>query len=287
MTTEKFTVASFQEAKTNKRPICVLTAYDFTTARILDGTGIDALLVGDSLGMVMLGYADTLKVTMEEMLHHTRAVVRGTEQALVIGDMPFMSYHITPEQAVQNAGRFIQEGGAQAVKLEGGRDVIAQVRAIVKAQIPLVGHLGLTPQSVNAFGGFKVQGKDLESATNIIEDALRLQDAGAFAIVLECVPDRLAALISQKLEIPTIGIGAGSQCDGQVLVIHDLLGLFRAFRPKFVKAYASQAEQANAAVRQYIEEVRDGRFPQASHSFPMDAEVAKQLMDTIDTPKKK
>jgi len=225
----------------------------------------------------MLGYENTLQVTMDEMIHHTKAVARGTKRALLIGDMPFLSYHISVEEAVRNAGRFVQEGRAEAVKLEGGPDVIDKVRAIVKAQIPVLGHLGLTPQSVNMFGGFKVQGKDLEAARRLVDDALLLQDAGVFAMVLESVPDTLARLISQKLEIPTIGIGAGPHCDGQVLVIQDLLGTFRKMRPKFVKTYAELGDETVAAVKSYIQEVREGKFPQAEHSFQMDGSLLAKL----------
>ncbi|MGD8837700.1 MAG: 3-methyl-2-oxobutanoate hydroxymethyltransferase, partial [Desulfobacteraceae bacterium] len=219
MAASPFTIQSFKSAKAKGEPITMLTAYDYTTATLLDEAGVDSILVGDSLGMVMLGYENTLKVTMDDMIHHTRAVARGTRNGLLIGDMPFLSYHISVEETVRNAGRFVQEGGAQAVKLEGGQTVIDKIQAIVKAQIPVLGHLGLTPQSVNAMGGFKLQGKDIETARQILDDALLLQDAGVFGIVLECVPSALARIITEKLDIPTIGIGAGSQCDGQVLVI--------------------------------------------------------------------
>lgn len=277
MADTKFTIQSFKAAKRDSRPISMLTAYDYTMACLLDEAGVDCLLVGDSLGMVMLGYENTLRVTMDEMIHHTKAVARGTRKALVIGDMPFLSYHLNIEESVRNAGRFVQEGGAQAVKLEGGRDVADKVRAIVRAQIPVLGHLGLTPQSVNAFGGFKVQGKDVETARTIIEDALRLQDAGVFGIVLECVPEGVARLISERLEIPTIGIGAGVGCDGQVLVIQDLLGMFRKLRPKFVKTYAEIGDMLVAAVQAYIDEVREGTFPAAEHGFPVDDKILKEL----------
>ncbi|MBR9982401.1 MAG: 3-methyl-2-oxobutanoate hydroxymethyltransferase [Desulfatitalea sp.] len=277
MAADKFTVQSFRAAKAEKRPISMLTAYDYTTACLLDEAGVDSILVGDSLGMVMLGYENTLRVTMDEMIHHTRAVARGTRKALLIGDMPFLSYHVSVEEAVRNAGRFIQDGGAEAVKLEGGAAVVEKVRAIVKAQIPVLGHLGLTPQSVNVFGGFKVQGKDVAAARNLLDDALLLQDAGAFGIVLECVPDTLAGLIRQRLDIPTIGIGAGPDCDGQVLVIQDLLGLYRRMRPKFVKTYADLGDAAVAAVKNYVQEVAQGQFPAAEHSFHMDARLLEQL----------
>ena len=255
----------------------MITAYDYTTACLLDEAGVDSLLVGDSLGMVMLGYENTLRVTMDEMIHHTKTVARGRKNALLIGDMPFLSYHVSMEETVKNAGRFIQEGMSEAVKLEGGRDVTDKIKAIVKAQIPVLGHLGLTPQSVNAFGGFKLQGKDIDSASRIIEDALLLQDAGAFGIVLECVPDALAELISKKLEIPTIGIGAGAGCDGQVLVIQDLMGMFRKMRPKFVKAFTEGGDTMVAAAKAYIEEMQSGAFPAPEHCFTMNKDVLAEL----------
>ncbi len=274
---DKFTVQSFKAAKAEKKPITMLTAYDYTTACLLEEAGVDSVLVGDSLGMVMLGYENTLRVTMDEMIHHTKAVARGTRRGLLIGDMPFLSYHVSVEEAVRNAGRFVQEGRAEAVKLEGGSDVIDKIRAIVKAQIPVLGHLGLTPQSLNIFGGFKVQGRDLEAARRLVDDALLLQDAGVFGIVLEKVPDTLARVITSKLEIPTIGIGAGVHCDGQVLVIQDMLGMFRRFRPKFVKAYAELGDNMVAAVKSYIDEVRSGAFPKAEHSFQMDGSLLSKL----------
>ncbi|MDA8140980.1 MAG: 3-methyl-2-oxobutanoate hydroxymethyltransferase, partial [Desulfobacteraceae bacterium] len=224
-----------------------------------------------------LGYDNTLRVTMDEMIHHTKAVSRGVRNALLIGDMPFLSYHVSVEEAVRNAGRFVQEGGAEAVKLEGGPDVIDKIRAIIKAQIPVLGHLGLTPQSINLFGGFKVQGKELEAARRLVDDALLLQDAGVFGIVLESVPDVLARLISQKLDIPTIGIGAGPHCDGQVLVIQDLLGTFRRMKPKFVKTYAELGDATVAAVKSYMEEVRERKFPGPEHSFKMDGALLAKL----------
>jgi 3-methyl-2-oxobutanoate hydroxymethyltransferase len=277
MADKQKTIQSFKSAKAEGRRISMLTAYDYTTASLLDQAGVDCLLVGDSLGMVMLGYENTLRVTMDEMIHHTKAVARGTKQALLVGDMPFLSYHVSTEAAVLNAGRFVQQGGAQAVKLEGGSDVIDKVRAIIKAQIPVMGHLGLTPQSVNIFGGFKRQGQDIEAARQMIDDALLLQDAGAFGLILECVPDGLAKLITEKLEIPTIGIGAGVHCNGQVLVIQDLLGMFQKMRPKFVKTYTDGGDTTISAVRQYIEEVQKGQFPAAQHSFPMDEALLSKL----------
>lgn len=273
----KFTVSSFVEFKEQGKKISMLTAYDYSTAKLLDEAGVDTILVGDSLGMTMLGYEDTLKVTMEDMLHHTRAVARGVENALVIGDMPFMSYHISVEESVRNAGRFIKEAGADAIKLEGGSDVVDKIRAIVKAQIPVVGHLGLTPQSVNMFGGFKVQGKSEAQAKLLIEEAMLLQEAGCCAIVLECVPEKLAKLVSEKLTIPTIGIGAGKYCDGQVLVIQDMLGMYSDFTPKFVKKYADVGTAMKKAVAAYKEEVQAMTFPEEKHTFKIKDEVLDKL----------
>lgn len=231
----KNTVVTFKEAKQKNEKLSMLTAYDYSTAKIIDEAGINGILVGDSLGMVCLGYEDTLSVTMEDMIHHTSAVTRGAKNTLVVADMPFMSYQTCVYDAVVNAGRLIKEGRAQAVKLEGGIEVCDKIEAIVKASIPVMGHIGLTPQSVNAFGGFKVQGKDEEAAKKLIDEALAIEKAGAFAVVLECVPAKLAAIISEKLSIPTIGIGAGVNCDGQILVYQDMLGVFSDFTPKFVK----------------------------------------------------
>ena len=274
---KKFTVSSFQEVKRAGDKLTMLTAYDYSTAKLLDDAGIDCLLVGDSLGMVMLGYEDTLRVTMDDMIHHCKAVARGTKRALIVGDMPFLSYHISVEDSVRNAGRLIQEGSAHAVKLEGGRDVIDKVRAIVKAQIPVMGHLGLTPQSVNMFGGFKVQGKSEEQARRIIEDALLLQEAGVFAIVLECVPELLAKLITERLQIPTIGIGAGKYCDGQVLVVQDMLGMYSDMKPKFVKQYAGLSHVIKDAVQMFAKEVQQGEFPEQAHTFAINEEVLEKL----------
>ncbi|MDF2545278.1 MAG: panB [Anaerosolibacter sp.] len=277
MSGKKFTTSSFIEAKKKNEKISMLTAYDYSTAKLLDEAGVDSLLVGDSLGMVVLGYENTLQVTVEDIVHHCRAVARGVKRALVIADMPFLSYHVSVEESVRNAGRMIQEGNAHAVKLEGGEEVIDKVRAIVKAQIPVIGHLGLTPQSVNLFGGFKVQGKSEEQAKKMIQDALLLQEAGVFAIVLECVPEPLAKLITEKLDIPTIGIGAGKYCDGQVLVTQDMLGMFSDFKPKFVKQYAQLGEDMKIACKQYIEEMRDMEFPSKEHTFAMDEDVLSKL----------
>ena len=247
--------------------ISLITAYDYPTALAVEQAGIDAILVGDSLGMVVLGYETTLPVTMEEMLHHCRAVARGAKVAHLIGDMPFMSYQASPADAVRNAGRFLQEGGMDTVKLEGGREVIPKVKAIQAAGIPVMGHLGLTPQSIRKFGGYKTQGKSAAAAFKLIEDALRLEDAGCYALVLEAVPDRVAGLIAHRLQIPVIGIGAGAECDGQVLVAHDILGMFDGFAPKFVKRYADLRGVITQAVRDYIQDVSLGRFPDPEHSY--------------------
>jgi 3-methyl-2-oxobutanoate hydroxymethyltransferase len=266
---KKITTKVFQQKKDRSDPISMLTAYDYPTSLIMDRVGIDSILVGDSLGMVVLGYENTLRVTMEEMLHHCRAVARGAQYALLIGDMPFMSYQVSVEEAVRNAGRFLQEGGMDAIKLEGGRERADSIRAIISAGIPVVGHIGLTPQSVNLFGGFRAQGKTAAAAKRLYEDALLLQDAGCFSLVLESVPGRLAELISEKLDIPTIGIGAGSGCDGQVLVTHDLLGLFDRFTPKFVRKYADFFSEMEHAFNEFISDIDAGSFPAAEHTVDM------------------
>ncbi len=273
----KNTVATFKKMKNEGTKISMLTAYDYSTAKLVDEAGINSILVGDSLGMVMLGYEDTLSVTMEDMIHHTAAVARGAKNALVVGDMPFMSYEASVEQAVINAGRLMKEGRANAVKLEGGVRVAEQIKAITKAGIPVCAHIGLTPQSVNAFGGFKVQGKTAEAAQQMIDDALAVQEAGAFAVVLECVPAKLAAIISEKLDIPTIGIGAGAGCDGQVLVYQDMLALFSDFKPKFVKHFGNIGPQMTAAFKAYDEEVKAGTFPSEEHTFKIDGEALEKL----------
>lgn len=274
---KKFTVTSFIKAKEKDEKISMLTAYDYTTAQLLDEAGIDSILVGDSLGMTMLGYDTTLEVTMEDMLHHTKAVVRGVKRALVIGDMPFLSYHISIEETIRNAGRFIKEAGAHAVKLEGGLEMVDKIKALIAAKIPVVGHLGLTPQSVNMFGGFKVQGKSSEQAQKIIDDALALEEAGVFAIVLECVPSALAKIITDKLSIPTIGIGAGKDCDGQVLVIQDVLGMYKELSPKFVKRYKETGEDIIDATKAYINDIQEGSFPEEKHTFTIKEEVLEKL----------
>lgn len=273
----RISTASLKEKLLRKEKISMLTAYDYSTANLVDEAGIDMILVGDSLGMVFLGYENTLSVTMEDMIHHTKAVVRGTKNAMVVGDMPFMSYHVSITEAVRNAGRFIQEGGAQAVKLEGGEERIATVKAILEAQIPVMGHIGLTPQSVNQFGGFKVQGKDLETAHKLIRDAKALDEAGVFAIVLECVPTQLAKRITEEVSVPTIGIGAGQYCDGQVLVINDMLGMFKGHIPKFVKKFANLEPVIIAALRDYKKEVEEGTFPGEEHGFTIQDDVLEKL----------
>lgn len=273
----KTTVATFLKMKQENQKISMLTCYDYTTAKIIDSSNVDAVLVGDSLGNVVLGYEDTLSVTMNDMITFSAAVARGCKQKLVVVDMPFMSYQVSVEKALENAGRLMKEGRANAVKLEGGRSVLAQVKAIVDAGIPVMGHLGMTPQSVNAFGGHKVQGKTLEAAQKLIDDALALQEAGVFSIVLECVPAKLAAVLSQKLSVPTIGIGAGAQCDGQVLVYKDMLGMYQDFSPKFVKHYANFATEMTDAFNQYDAEVKQGTFPALEHTFKIDEEVIEKL----------
>ncbi len=275
----KQTVPSLLKMKQDGTKISMVTAYDYTTASIVESAGIDMILVGDSLGMTMMGYEDTLPVTMDDMIHHTRCVTRGAKNTFVVGDMPFLSYQASVEEAVHNAGRFMKEGRAQAVKLEGGARVRPQIKAITEASIPVCAHLGLTPQSVNAFGGFKVQGKNEKTARQLIEDARAIEAAGAFMVVLECVPARLAALISENLSIPTIGIGAGSGCDGQVLVCQDLLGMTPGgFKPKFVRRFAELGEAMKNAFRSYDEEVKSGAFPAQEHTFRID----DALMDTLE-----
>ena len=273
----KNTVSTISEQKKSGDKITMLTAYDYSTAKLADESGVNTILVGDSLGMVMLGYEDTLSVTMEDMLHHTKAVARGAENALVVADMPFMSYQTSVYDAVVNAGRLIKEGRAQAVKLEGGAAVAEQIRAICDAQIPVVAHLGLTPQSVNAFGGFKVQGKTAERAKQLIEDAKIVEKAGAFAVVLECIPAPLAEKITESINIPTIGIGAGAGCDGQVLVYQDMLGMFGGFTPKFAKRYENVGEIMVNAFKKYIDEVKTGVFPTEEHSFKLSDAVKSEL----------
>jgi 3-methyl-2-oxobutanoate hydroxymethyltransferase len=266
------TVLTFAEKRRKGEPITMLTAYDFPTARAIDGADIDAILVGDSLAMVVLGHPNTLSVTMDEMLHHAKAVKRGANRALLIGDMPFMSYQADPVEAVRNAGRFLQEAGMDAVKLEGGHEYVETIRNITRAGIPVQGHIGLTPQSVNALGGFRVQGRTAGEARGLLEDALALEDAGCFSIVLESIPYRLGAYITERLSIPTIGIGAGPGTSGQVLVIHDVLGLYDLFTPKFAKRYAEIAGVEASAIAAFRDDVREGRFPTREHAYALPEE---------------
>lgn len=261
----------------NKQKFSMLTSYDFPTAKMVDEAGIDIILVGDSLGNAVLGYENTLAVTMEDMIHHTKAVARAAKRAMVVGDMPFLSYHISNTEAVRNAGRFIQEGGAQTVKIEGGIERVDTIKAILDAQIPVMGHIGLTPQSLHKFGGFKVQGKDLETANKLIEDAKALEKAGVFSMVLELVPTLLAKRITEEISVPTIGIGAGHYCDGQVLVVNDLLGIYGGFTPKFAKKYANLQPLIMDALQQYKKEVEDGSFPGEEHGFGISDEVLERL----------
>jgi 3-methyl-2-oxobutanoate hydroxymethyltransferase len=277
MQNEKMTLARLKQKKMNGEKITMLTAYDYSAATLVDQAGIDTILVGDSLGNVMLGYNSTVPVTMDEMIHHCKAVSRAVKSGFIIGDMPFMSYHVSIEKAIENAGRFLKEANCDSVKLEGGSDMAPTVNAIVKAGIPVCGHLGLTPQTATMLGGYKVQGKDAESARKIIRAAKDLEDAGAFMIVFECIPDSLAARITRDLNIPTIGIGAGPDCDGQVLVYHDLLGLYEKFTPKFVKQYLNLAPMIKAAITQYKTEVENGQFPGPDHLFRMDQGEAEKL----------
>ena len=273
MSADRLTTLDFREMKQKKEKISMITAYDFPTAQLVDEAGVEFILVGDSLGMVVLGYEDTLAVTLDDMIHHGKAVVRGSEKAFVVVDMPFLTYEINSDEALRNAGRIIQETGAQGVKLEGGLEIIEAVEKIVQAGIPVVGHLGLTPQSAGQLGGFKVQGKDPAVAKKMIEDSLALEEAGAFSLVLECIPWQLAQAITDKLSIPVIGIGAGKFCDGQVLVYHDVMGLYTGKRPKFVKQYADARAEMVRGVEAYISEIRQGVFPEDKHIFSMSEEA--------------
>ena len=271
------TINQIRTMKQKGEKITMLTAYDYSTAKIVDEIGIPLILVGDSLGMVVLGYETPIPVTMEDMLHHTKAVVRGTKQALIVGDMPFMTYHISVKDALRNAARFIQEAGAQAIKLEGGVTVAEKVRRIVECGIPVMGHLGLTPQLVHQLGGLKVQAKSFETATRLIEDAQVLEQAGVFSIVLEAIPHKLASLVTQRISVPTIGIGAGPGCDGQVQIVNDMLGLFTDFVPKHAKQYAKLADVMSTAIAEYYNEVKAGSFPTVKHSFSMDESILAEL----------
>ena len=273
----KNTVLTFQQAKKEGTRLSMLTAYDYSTAKLVDAAGINSILVGDSLGNTILGYEDTLSVTMEDIIHHTAAVARGAKNALVIGDMPFMSYQASVYDAVVNAGRLMKEGRANAVKLEGGASVCEQIKAIVGASIPVCAHIGLTPQSINAFGGFKVQGKGEKQAQQLLDDARRVQEAGAFAVVLEGIPALLAQKITDTLDIPTIGIGAGAGCDGQVLVYQDMLGMFTDFKPKFVKHFANVGEIMTEAFKTFDQEVKEGVFPAQEHTYKIDEDIIGRL----------
>lgn len=273
----KNTAATFAAAKAKGEKLSMLTAYDYSTAKLEDESGINGILVGDSLGNVVLGYEDTVSVTMEDMIHHGAAVARGAKNALVVVDMPFMSYEVTVEEAVRNAGRLMKEGRAGAVKLEGGVRVAEQIRAIVKAGIPVMGHIGLTPQSINVFGGFKVQGKSEEAARDLLADAKAVEEAGAFAVVIEAVPAALAQMITDAVSIPTIGIGAGAGCDGQILVYQDMLGMFSDFTPKFVKRYANVGEVMREAFVNYAAEVASGAFPTEEHTYKIKDDVLEKL----------
>ena len=273
----KNTAATFAAAKAKGEKLSMLTAYDYSTAKLEDESGINGILVGDSLGNVVLGYEDTVSVTMEDMIHHGAAVARGAKNALVVVDMPFMSYEVTVEEAVRNAGRLMKEGRAGAVKLEGGVRVAEQIRAIVKAGIPVMGHIGLTPQSINVFGGFKVQGKSDEAARALLADAKAVEEAGAFAVVIEAVPAALAQMITGSVSIPTIGIGAGAGCDGQILVYQDMLGMFSDFTPKFVKRYANVGEVMREAFANYAAEVASGAFPTEEHTYKIKDDVLEKL----------
>ena len=273
----KNTVVTFKQAKEKGEKLTMLTAYDYSTAKLIDEAGVNSILVGDSLGNVILGYEDTISVTMEDMIHHGAAVSRGAKNALVILDMPFMSYQTSVYDAVVNAGRLMKEARAGAVKLEGGKEVCPQIQGIVQAGIPVVAHLGLTPQSIHAFGGFKVQGKTEAAAKKLLEDAKAVQEAGAFCVVLECVPAKLAELVTKELEVPTIGIGAGNVCDGQVLVYQDMLGMFSDFTPKFVKKFANVGEVMKEAFTSYCTEVKEGSFPSKEHEYTISDEILEKL----------
>lgn len=284
MNRKKISVINLQERKDSKTAITMLTAYDYTGAIMVDKAEIDVILVGDSLAMVVLGHTSTVTVTMDEMLHHCRAVARGTQYAFLVGDMPFMSYQADMAEAVRNAGRFLKEAGMEAVKLEGGREIVPTIRAIVNAGIPVMGHIGLTPQSVSQLGGWKVQGKTAVTAQNLLDDALALEEAGCFAIVLESIPAPVATAISERLHIPTIGIGAGPGCDGQVLVYHDLLGLYDRFTPKFVKQYANLSQATVSALSAFREDVRNGRFPTDQYTYPMSEVEEEAFLRALPEP---
>ncbi|MBN1405267.1 MAG: 3-methyl-2-oxobutanoate hydroxymethyltransferase [Candidatus Omnitrophica bacterium] len=277
MERKKITIPDLLDKKKNKKPITALTAYDFPSASIIDEAGFDMIIIGDSVAMVVLGLENTLAVTVDDMLYHSKAVARGAKHAFLVGDMPFMSYQVSVEEALRNAGRFVKEGNCDAVKLEGASGVIKQVEAIVKAGIPVMGHIGLTPQNATQLGGFKVQGKTSASAKKIINDAILLEQAGCFSVILECVPDEISKIITSKVSIPTIGIGAGADCDGQVLVTHDVLGFYKKFTPKFAKKYADISLDIKNAVEQFKKEVEDKKFPGKENTFHIDEKELKKI----------
>jgi len=281
MSRKKVTILDLKGKKEKGEPITMLTAYDYPTGLLVDQAGIDIILVGDSLAMVVLGHENTVAVTMDEMLHHCKAVARGARNPLLVGDMPFMSYQVDVKEAVRNAGRFLKEGGMDVIKLEGGRDMAPTVKAIVDAGIPVMGHIGLTPQTVSKLGGYRVQGRDVATAKALIDDALALEDAGAFSLILEAIPGPVAKLITERVSIPTIGIGAGPDCDGQVLVIHDLIGLFDRFVPKFVKQYANIFPTITGALEDYRDEVIAGAFPGPEHGYSMSEETLQALLKEL------
>lgn len=288
--TQKVTIPSLQTKKERNEKIVAITAYDFPVAKIVDASGIDLILVGDSLGMVVLGYENTIPVSMEEMIHHTKPVVRAAKRALVVGDMPYFSFHLSDEESVYNASLFLKEAGAHAVKIEGAsKKRLKLIEALIEAEIPVMGHVGLTPQSIYHFGQFKVKGKDVDEAGKIIQDALNLENAGVFSVVLECIPMELARLITEKLTVPTIGIGAGPYCDGQILVFHDLVGYSNGYLPKFVKKYADIHELINRAIQEYMDDVKKGKFPDDDHSYHLKPELLQKILerDTGTSGKKK
>jgi len=278
---EKITIPKIEEKKSKGEKITMLTAYDYPMARIIDQIGVDIILVGDSLANVILGYSNTLPVTMEEMLHHTRAVARGCQRALLVADMPYLSYHIDIKETIRNAGRFIKEGGAEAVKVEGGKKRAEVISRILDIEIPVMGHIGLTPQSIHQMGGYRVQGNTLDQSLTLVEEARLLEATGVFSIVLEGIPEEVAQIITQGVSIPTIGIGAGRFCDGQVLVVHDMLGFFEEFQPKFVRRYANLHQEIGKAVRQFFSDVREGKFPSESESYHLPPEIAAALKEKL------
>jgi 3-methyl-2-oxobutanoate hydroxymethyltransferase len=288
--TQKVTIPFLHAKKERNEKIVAITAYDFPVAKIVDASGVDLILVGDSLGMVVLGYENTIPVSMEEMIHHTKPVVRAAKKALVVGDMPYFSFHLSDEESIYNASLFLKEAGAHAVKIEGAsKKRLKLIEALIEAEIPVMGHVGLTPQSIHHFGQFKVKGKDVDEAGKIIQDALNLENAGVFSVVLECIPMELARLITEKLTVPTIGIGAGPYCDGQILVFHDLVGYSNGYLPKFVKKYADIHELINRAVQEYMDDVKKGKFPDDNHSYHLKPELLQKIIerDTGTSGKKK